>query len=131
VDCKDADRTKGRDINFRMRGFHPEPIEGFEFIQDVAERVAYGEAWTRPELDLRTKSLCVVAVCMALNRPEQVGGHIHGALVNGATETEIREVLMLTTFYAGFPMLPAAMKQAVKVFAEYRQEQEAEDSAGR
>lgn len=83
----------------------------------ILEFVA-GEIWSRPGLDLKTRSLCTLAAVTAMGRLDQVRLHTRGALGNGATRQEIKEVLLHLCVYAGFPAGWAALTAANEVFAE-------------
>ena len=80
--------------------------------QDFLTRNAWGEVWTRPALDLRTRSCITVAMLLALNRPEELALHIRGALNNGVTVEELREILLQSAVYCGVPAANAAFKVA-------------------
>ncbi len=80
-----------------------------DFTRDLQQhitQVAWGDIWNRPGLDRRTRSLLNLAMLTALNRPHELRLHIRGALRNGVTVDEMREVFMQATIYCG---VPAAM----------------------
>jgi len=81
-------------------------------FQDLLTRYAWGEIWTRPGLDLRTRSCITVAMLVALNRPEELALHIRAALNNGVTREELQEVLLQTAVYCGVPAANSAFKVA-------------------
>lgn len=72
-------------------------------FQDFLTRYAWGEVWTRPGLSQRDRSLITLAVLTALGAEHELAMHVAGALRNGATPGEIREVLLHTAVYAGLP----------------------------
>lgn len=72
-------------------------------FQDLLNEYCWGEVWTRPGLDRRTRSLLNLAMLTALNRPNEFRLHMRGALNNGCTATEIQEVLLQTAIYCGVP----------------------------
>jgi 4-carboxymuconolactone decarboxylase len=77
-----------------------------DFTRDLQHYVTafgWGEIWARPGLTLRERSLLNLAMLTALNRPHELRTHIRGALNNGVTETEMREVFLHTIAYCGFP----------------------------
>lgn len=74
------------------------------------------EVWSRPNLDLRTRSLITVAASTALGRTNALRLHIEMALNNGATQSEIMETLLHMAFYAGFPACWDALVIADEVF---------------
>ena len=80
---------------------------------------AMGEVWSRPVLDLKTRSLICLAAAVALEREEQVRLHAHGALHSGATPAEVIETIIHLMIYAGFPAAWQAMVIAGKVITEH------------
>lgn len=85
-------------------------------FRDFIEGFVFGEVWSRPGLDLRTRSLCTVASLASLGRTTQLEGHIRGALANGASREEVVEVLLQMAVYAGFPAAWDALIVARRVF---------------
>jgi 4-carboxymuconolactone decarboxylase len=86
-----------------------------EFEQFVLGSLA-AELWTRPELDLRTRSLVTIAGLAALGRPRALALNIEMALNNGATRQEIRETILQMAFYAGFPAAWEGFQTAEEIF---------------
>ncbi len=84
-------------------------------FQDLITRYAWGEIWSRPGLDRRTRSCITVAMTVALNRPEELALHLRGALRNGVTVDELREVLLQTAVYCGVPAAHTAFRVAEEV----------------
>ena len=84
-------------------------------FQDLITRYAWGEMWTRPGLDKKTRSLITVGILVALNRPEELRLHLRGALTNGAKKDEIKEVLLHTAIYCGVPAANSAFHIAAEV----------------
>lgn len=80
---------------------------------------ALGEVWSRPVLDLKTRSLICLAASVALERDDQVRLHTHGALHSGATPAEVTEVIVQLMVYASFPAAWRAMVVASEVIAEH------------
>jgi 4-carboxymuconolactone decarboxylase len=74
-----------------------------EDLQQLVTEFCWGAVWTRPGLDRKTRSLCNIAMFVALNRPHELRAHVRGALRNGATKEEIVEVLLQGTVYCGVP----------------------------
>ncbi len=72
-------------------------------MQDFVMEYCWGFIWTRPGLDRRTRSLINIAVLSAANRPHELELHVGGALRNGCTPEEIREVLLQVGVYCGVP----------------------------
>lgn len=87
-------------------------------FQDLITRYAWGEIWTRPGLDRRTRSCITVAMLVALNRNEELALHIRAALTNGVTADELKEILLQTAIYCGVPAANAAFGVAANVLAE-------------
>jgi 4-carboxymuconolactone decarboxylase len=86
-------------------------------FQDFLTRCAWGEIWTRPGLDRRTRSCITVAMLIALNRMEELEMHLRGALNNGVTVEELREVLLQTAVYCGVPAANSAFRIASQVLS--------------
>jgi len=89
-----------------------------EEFQDLITRYAWGEIWTRPGLPRKTRSLLTIAMIVALNRPDEFRLHIRGALNNGVTREEIKEVLLHAAIYCGVPAANSAFHAAQEVFSE-------------
>lgn len=91
------------------------------FTADWQEHItttAWGGVWTRPGLDRRTRSMLTVALLAALGHHHELGVHVAGAIRNGVTPAELREVLMHTSVYAGVPAANSAFGVAQSVLAE-------------
>jgi 4-carboxymuconolactone decarboxylase len=84
-------------------------------FQDYITRCAWGEVWTRPGLDRRTRSCITVAMLVALNRTEELAMHLRAALTNGVTVDELKEVLLQTAVYCGVPAANTAFRVASEV----------------
>jgi len=93
-------------------------------FQEFITRYAWGDVWGRPGLDRRTRSCITVALLCALRSPEELAVHIRGALRNGVTPDELREVLLHTAVYAGVPAANAAFALARRILAEATSEPE-------
>ncbi|MFM8991886.1 MAG: 4-carboxymuconolactone decarboxylase [Alphaproteobacteria bacterium] len=87
-------------------------------LQDLVTSFAWGQVWTREELPARTRSLVNLAMLAALNRPHELRIHLRGAVNNGCTNDEIREVLLQTAVYCGFPAAIDAFRAAREVLVE-------------
>jgi 4-carboxymuconolactone decarboxylase len=72
-------------------------------FQEILTEFAWGKVWTRPGLELKTRSMLTLAICVALNRPHEVKLHLRGAVRNGCTDEEIRELLLHAFIYCGGP----------------------------
>lgn len=86
--------------------------------QDFVTEHAWGAAWARPGLPLKTRSMLNVAMLVALNRPHELEIHLRGALRNGVSEAEIREILIQCAVYCGAPAAMDGFRVARKVLAE-------------
>ena len=91
---------------------------GAPLQQFVAEH-CWGGVWARPGLDRKTRSMLNLAMLMALNRPHELRIHVRGAVANGCTVEEIREVLLHATVYCGVPAGVDAFRTAREAIAEY------------
>jgi 4-carboxymuconolactone decarboxylase len=87
-------------------------------LQELVTAYCWGEVWNRPGLDRRTRSMLNLAMLTALNRPHELKLHVKGALNNGVTKEEIREVLMQTAIYCGVPAAVDSFRNAREVFKE-------------
>ena len=87
-------------------------------FQDFITRYAWGEVWTRPALERRSRSMITLAVLTALGRENEIEMHVRGALRNGLSPEEIGEVLLHTAVYAGVPAANAAFAIARRVIEE-------------
>jgi 4-carboxymuconolactone decarboxylase len=81
-------------------------------FQDFITRYAWGDIWSRPGLDRRTRSCITVALLAALGHERELAIHLRGALRNGVTPDELREVLLHTAIYAGVPAANRAFSVA-------------------
>ena len=84
-------------------------------LQHIINAYAYGDVWSRPGLPLATKSLAMIAMMAAAGRGAELRVHLKGALKNGCTPEEIREILLLVALYCGIPAANEAHKAAVEV----------------
>jgi 4-carboxymuconolactone decarboxylase len=87
-------------------------------MQELVTEYCWGEIWTRPGLDRRTRSFLNLAWLTALNRPHEIKLHVLGALNNGVTREELMEVFLQSAIYCGVPAAFDAMRVAKEVFAE-------------
>jgi 4-carboxymuconolactone decarboxylase len=87
-------------------------------FQDITTEWCWGYAWTRPGLDRKTRSMLNLAMLTALNRSPEIKLHVRGALNNGVTVEEIKEVLLHATVYCGIPAGLDAFKAANEVLKE-------------
>jgi 4-carboxymuconolactone decarboxylase len=87
-------------------------------LQEYITRNAWGTVWCRDGLDLKTRSLITLSMLTALGRTHEIKGHVRGAINNGATEEEIREVLLHATVYCGVPLVVDAFRAAQEVLGD-------------
>lgn len=87
-------------------------------LQEFITQYCWGEIWSRPGLDRKTRSIVNLAMLAALNRPHELKLHIRGALRNGVGKSEIGEVFLQAGFYAGGPAALDAVRIAREVFKE-------------
>ncbi|MDR5905247.1 carboxymuconolactone decarboxylase family protein [Franzmannia qiaohouensis] len=87
-------------------------------LQELVTRNCWGDIWTREGLPRQTRSLVNLGMMVALNRPHELKIHLKGALNNGCTPAEIREVLLQSAAYCGFPAAIDGFRVAREVLAE-------------
>ena len=87
-------------------------------FQELITRYAWGEIWTRPGLDRRTRSCITLTALVALGRDEELAMHLRAALRNGLTADEIKEVLLQSAVYCGVPAANSAFAVAQRVLDE-------------
>jgi 4-carboxymuconolactone decarboxylase len=87
-------------------------------FQDLITRYAWGEIWTRPGLDRRTRSAITLTALIAVGRFEELRMHLRAALRNGLEEDEIKEVLLQSAIYCGVPAANTAFAVAQEVLDE-------------
>jgi 4-carboxymuconolactone decarboxylase len=87
-------------------------------MQELVTEYCWGWVWGRDELPKKTRSMLNLAMLSALNRPHELKMHLRGALRNGVTRAEIREVLLQVAIYCGVPAGVDAFRNAREVFAE-------------
>ena len=90
-------------------------------LQDFVNEHAWGGVWTRDGLDRKTRSLITLSALTALKCPQELKGHVRGALNNGCTVEEIRETLLHCAVYAGVPAAIDAFRAAQEVIDDFQQ----------
>ena len=116
--------AEGMDIRRRMWG--PEGAEkrvesasGFNRpFEDLITEYCFGRVWSRPLLDPRTRSMLTIAILAVLAKPNQLKTHVRGAIANGVSPDEIREVLMHVGIYGGIPCGADSFMHAREVLQE-------------
>jgi 4-carboxymuconolactone decarboxylase len=86
-------------------------------FQNLITRYAWGEIWTRPGLDQRTRRLLVLAMMVALGRHEEFKLHLRAAIEHGISKDAVKEVLLQAAIYCGVPAANTAFHLAEEVFA--------------
>ena len=89
-------------------------------FQHITTEWCWGYAWGRDTLDLKTRSMLNLAMLTALNRSAEVKLHVRGAINNGVTVEEIREILLHATVYCGIPAGLDSFKAANEVLSEMK-----------
>jgi 4-carboxymuconolactone decarboxylase len=87
-------------------------------FEEFITRYCFGEVWTRPPLDHKTRSMLTIAILAVLSRPTQLRAHVRGAIANGVTPEEIREVLLHVMIYGGVPAAADSFGHAREVLKE-------------
>jgi 4-carboxymuconolactone decarboxylase len=88
-------------------------------FEDMVTRYCFGDTWTRPGLDRKTRSLITLATLTALTKPNQLKVHVDGALANGCSVEEIRETILHAAAYAGVPCGVEAFNAAAEALARH------------
>lgn len=88
-------------------------------VRRLSEEFAYATLWTREQLSRRERSLVTIGMLCALNRPHELRIHLIGAINNGCTADEIREVFTHGVAYCGFPAAIDALRVAEEVLREH------------
>ena len=124
----DSARARGMEIRREVLGDEHvdaaiERTTGFTAdFQDFITRYAWGEIWSRPGLDRRTRSCITLTALLALGRLEELELHVRAALRNGLSEDEIKEVILHGAIYCGVPAANSAFAAAQRVLAEQANE---------
>lgn len=111
-------KKRGNEVREKMFGASPEPSENFEDIMEVTLEHLFGDIWTRPGLAPRDRSLITCAALTALAREGQLKVHLKGALNNGVTREEIKEMMIHLAHYSGWPTGMIGTRIADEVFKE-------------
>ena len=116
----DEIRARGVALQKKMFGSDPlaQPRARTTQWDEWGQRMLFGELWSRPQLDLRTRSLVTIAALTIQNKPDQLAAHIRGALNNGATPDEVIEVIMQMGFYGGWANGASGLAVADRVLTE-------------
>ncbi|HEU4623728.1 MAG TPA: carboxymuconolactone decarboxylase family protein [Steroidobacteraceae bacterium] len=87
-------------------------------LQDMVTRICFGEVWSRPTLSLKLRSMLTVAILAGQSKPDQLKHHVKGAIRNGVSKEEIREILLHATLYVGLPAGSDSWRQATAALKE-------------
>ena len=87
-------------------------------MQELVTEYCWDAIWNRPGLDRRTRSIINLSMLTALNRPHEIKLHVRGAINNGLTKDEIREVFLQAAIYCGVPAAIDSFRSAKEVFKE-------------
>jgi 4-carboxymuconolactone decarboxylase len=119
----DATASLATETETPMSTEEEHPTRAKQLIGDFAPKlvsltddVLFGDIWARTELSPRDRSLITVAALIAGGNTEQLPGHLERARQNGATETELKEVIIHLAFYAGWPKAMSAIQVAKRAF---------------
>jgi 4-carboxymuconolactone decarboxylase len=102
----------------RVNATMKDPNDFAYTMMETCTEFAWGQIWTRPAIDRRTRSFMTLAMLAALNRPHEIAVHVRGALNNGLTREEIKEIFLHVLPYCGAPAAIDATGVAKQVFAE-------------
>ncbi len=121
---EDTAYNEGLEVRRQMWGVEGadhriEQASGFSRpFEELITRYCFGEVWTRPPLDHKTRSMLTIAILAVLSRPNQLKSHVRGAIENGVTPEEIREVLIHVMIYGGVPAAADSFSHARDVLKE-------------
>jgi 4-carboxymuconolactone decarboxylase len=87
-------------------------------LQQLATEYCWDEIWNRPGIDRRTRSVLNLGMIVALNRPHELKLHLRGAINNGLTKDELKEIFLQSAIYCGLPAALDAFRIAREVFKE-------------
>jgi 4-carboxymuconolactone decarboxylase len=130
-EAMDTDQMYQRGVALRRQLFGDAAVAGRmnalgEFgapLQHIINAYSYGDVWSRPQLDLPARSMAMIAITATLGKPNELKVHVSGALRNGVTAEQIREVLLLVTLYAGLPAGIDAHKAALEAIEAHHGKQ--------
>ena len=118
---------KGKEIRAKLFGEDAEKLGKTDYADpimqkfvDMATESVWGTIWTRPGLDLKTKTLVCMVTDAATGREPELALHVKMALRQGWTEDELTEALLHMSGYVGLPLIRGALLTAKKAFAEFR-----------
>lgn len=104
------------------RNMKPDTTDFMTSMQHLATEAAWGTIWTRPGLELKQRSLIVIALLMSQGKEAELTGHLRGAVNNGCTELEIQETMLQTSIYCGIPSGVSMFRVADRVLKQLKEE---------
>jgi len=121
----EAAYRRGREVKRRLFGAGKEsplpPGHLAEELLRLSDECVFGRIYTRPGLDLRTRSMLNVAALTVLGRDDYLRRHLQGALHIGVTPVQIKEILMQMAFYGGIPCALKGLRIAQEEIAAWRE----------
>lgn len=87
-------------------------------FEELVNQYCFGEIWSRPGLDRKTRSIITLSMLTGLNRPNQIRAHVRGAIANGVSKAEIQELFLQAAIYCGVPAAVDSFRIAREVFQE-------------
>jgi 4-carboxymuconolactone decarboxylase len=87
-------------------------------MQDYVTRKCFGETWTRPVLNRKTRSLITLAMLVAMARPHEIAVHVRGAIANGVSKEELSELMLHSIIYCGVPKAVEGFRTAQGVLKD-------------
>ena len=103
-------------VNTALQNAKNDPTN--EELQQMVTEFGWGVVWTRPGLPLKTRSMLNLSMLTALNRPHEFELHLRGAINNGVTKDEVKEILFQAAIYCGWPAAIDSFRIATRVFDE-------------
>jgi 4-carboxymuconolactone decarboxylase len=121
-----ADDAYAKGIEIREQMFGPEHAQAkvdraTDFTREFEElvtRYCFGEIWGREQIPRAQRSMLTIAMLVALGRPHEIQVHVRGAIANGVTKEQIREVMLHAAVYCGIPAAVDGFRQATVVLDE-------------
>jgi 4-carboxymuconolactone decarboxylase len=87
-------------------------------LEELVNQYCFGEIWARPGLDRKTRSIVTLFMLTGLNRPNQIRAHVKGAIANGVSKEELKELFLQAAIYCGVPAAVDSFRIAREVFQE-------------
>jgi 4-carboxymuconolactone decarboxylase len=125
-DWKNAGKAWDEGLDVRRAMFGPAGAENqiadtSDFMwpmQDYVTRKCFGETWTRPVLNRKTRSLITLAMLVAMARPHEIAVHVRGAIANGVSKEELSELMLHSIIYCGIPKAVEGFRTAQGVLRD-------------